>query len=151
MARIGLRFETTEVTDLRFGNWPLTVIRLIAKVGFRLPDNSSSKLYDAILDTGAVVSVLPRSIWRRISREIKVADASFGGISGRKQCQIKCSIGTVSCFLTDEQGNRSRDYHIPAFLAKTDKVPLIIGFAGMVQHMQSCFYHETGEAWVEER
>jgi hypothetical protein len=93
---------------------------------------------------------LPKSIWRRLNPEINVADASFGGISERKQCQIKCSIGTVTCFLADEQGHRSRDYNIVAFLAKTDKVPLMIGFADLLEHMRSCFHYKTSEAWVED-
>jgi hypothetical protein len=150
MARVELRFETTEAIDPQFGNFPLTVIRLMTNVCFRRPDGSSSEAFEAVVDTGAFVSVLPKYIWREIGREIKVADASFGGISERRQCQIKCSIGTVTCFLTDEWGNRSHDYNIVAFLAKTDKVPLIIGFADLLEHIQSCFHYETGEAWVQD-
>jgi hypothetical protein len=50
--------------DPRFADWPVRVIRLIAKVGFRLPDHSSTKLYDAIVDAGAYVSILPRYLFR---------------------------------------------------------------------------------------
>jgi hypothetical protein len=145
-----LGFETAEVSDPQLGNFPLRVIRLMTNVCFRRPDGSFSEAFEAVVDTGAFVSVLPRNIWREIKREIKVADASFGGISERKQCQIKCSIGTVTCFLTDERGNRSHDYNIVAFLAKTDKVPLIIGFADLLEKMRTCFRYQIGEAWIED-
>ena len=36
MDRIGLSFRTQQVVSPQFGNWPVTVIRLMTKVQFRM-------------------------------------------------------------------------------------------------------------------
>ena len=96
------------------------------------------------------MSVLPLRLWRLLDPEIHVADATFGGISQQKVCQIRCSIGTVRGRLIDEDGNRTRVYNFPAFLAKIDRVPLIIGFAELLEKFTNYFNYPTQEAWVEE-
>lgn len=151
MARISLRFEATEVVTPRFGNWPLRVIRLVTDVVFRLPDLSYTRSETALLDTGAPMSVLPQTLWRTLDAGIHVPDASFGGVSQRKECQIPCSIGTVNMRLCDRSGNASRAYDVPAFLAKTDRVPLILGFASLMEDLTIHFDYQKPEAWAEEK
>ncbi len=151
MKRIGLEFKTRWVISPHFGNWPLPVTRLVAKVQFRLPDSALTEPWEAILDTGAPLSVLPRKLWQGLDTDIHVPEATFGGISRRKVCQIRCSIGTVRGCLVDERGNHTRLYHFPAFLAKTNSVPLIIGFAGLLEKFKTSFDYEADEAWVGER
>jgi hypothetical protein len=150
MVRIGLSFRTQQVVSPQFGNWPVTVIRLMAKVQFQLPGGAFTDPWSAILDTGAPFGVLPQRLWRMLETEIHVSEATFGGISRRKVCQIRCSIGTVRGSLIDEAGHRSRIYDFPAFLAKIDRVPLIIGFAGLLEEFTNHFDYKTAKAWVEE-
>jgi len=150
MAHIKLYFETKQVISSRYGNWPLNIIRLMAKVQFRLSDGYLTQPWEAILDTGAPLSVLPRSLWRDLEKEIHVQKATFGGISRRRYCRIRCSIGSVFGRLVDTEGNRSRIYDFPAFLAKTDRVPLILGFAELLEKFHSDFDYQSGEAWIEE-
>lgn len=114
MARIGLEFKTRRVISPQFGNWPLTVIRLVAKVQFRLPDGALTDPWEAILDTGAPLSVLPRKLWQGLDTDIHVPKATFGGISRCKVCRIRCSIGTIRGRLVDGKDNYTRLYDFPA-------------------------------------
>jgi hypothetical protein len=151
MARVEIYFETKQVIVPQFGNWPVNIIRLMADVQLQLSDDLLTEPVEAIFDTGAPLSVLPHRLWRMLSTEIYVPEATFGGISKRKVCQIRCSIGTVRGCLVDAEGNRTRLYDFPAFLAKTNRVPLIIGFAGLLEKFRNYFDYEANEAWVEER
>jgi hypothetical protein len=135
MTQVKLRFDTEWIVSERYGNVPLGVIRLLADVAFRLPTGESTEIYEAILDTGAFVSVLPKYLWKQVKREIWVENTFFSGIKPRKACRVQASFGTVSGYLCDETGNRTRDYEFPAFLAKTDRVPLIVGFAGLLEKL----------------
>lgn len=151
MARIYLRFVTKTVVSPTFGNLPLTFIRLMGQVRFKLSNGELSGVYDAIFDTGAPLCVLPPTIWKSIAVDIKVPNASFGGIKRRKECQIRCAVGLVTCVLTDDRGNISRECAMPAFLAKTDPVPLLIGFAGLMENFITHFDYKGNEAWVQEK
>ncbi|MBI3921685.1 MAG: hypothetical protein HY318_09730 [Armatimonadetes bacterium] len=151
MARISLQLVSQQVVSPRFGNWPLTVIRLRTRTELRQSGGSYTRPLKAILDTGAPLSVLPRSLWQTLDTEIHVAQATFGGISQRKECQIPCAIGTVHLRLCDEAGNVSRVHDVPAFLAKTDRVPLILGFASLMEDLTIHFDYQKPEAWAEEK
>jgi hypothetical protein len=41
-------------------------------------------------------------------------------------------------------------YFFPAFLAQTDRVPLIIGFAGLLEKFKNHFDYPADEAWIED-
>jgi hypothetical protein len=162
MARVGLYFETKQVFVPQFGNWPMTIIRLMADVQFQLSNGLLAEPVEAIFDTGAPLGVLPRrlcslrspttsSYGQKLSTNIHVSEATFGGISRRKVCQIRCSIGTVRGCLVDAGGNRTCLYNFPAFLARTNRVPVIIGFSGLLEKFRNQFDYGTNEAWVEER
>lgn len=151
MARVSLQLISQQVVSTRFGNWPVTVIRLRARTELRQADDSYTRPLKAILDTGAPLAVLPRSLWQTLDTEIHVPEATFGGSSQRKECQIQCSIGTAHLRLCDEAGNVTRVYDVPAFLAKTDRVPLILGFAGLMEDLTIHFDYQKPEAWAEEK
>jgi len=129
----------------------MTIIRLMAEAEFRLSDGSFTEPLEAIFDTGAPFGVSPRILGRNLDKEIHVPEATFGGLSRRKVCQIRCSIGTVHGRLCGEEGHFTGVYDFPAFLTKTDRVPLILGFAGLVEKFTTPFDYRTGEAWIEER
>jgi hypothetical protein len=48
-------------------------------------------------------------------------------------------------------GNLSPELEILAFLAKTDQVPLILGFARLLERFPVHFDYEGGEAYIEEK
>jgi hypothetical protein len=61
MARVELRFETAEAIDPQFGNFPLTVIRLMTNVCFRRPDGSSSEAFEAVWSRGSASFITQRA------------------------------------------------------------------------------------------
>lgn len=146
---INLRFDTTELVSPRYAYHPLTIIRLLADVRFVQADGRLSESLDAIVDTGAHTSVLPLSLWQRFAVEIEEEDVAFGGLNDRPECQIPASLGKVRCFLTDETGQLSPELVVLCFLAKTDRVPLILGFANLLSQFNICFNHATGVAYAE--
>ena len=138
---IKLRFDTSELISPRYAYHPLTIIRLLVNVRFVQADGRLSKRLEAIVDTGAHTSVLPLGRWQRFAVEID-------GINARPECQIPASLGRVRCFLTDETGQFSPELDVPCFLAKTDRVPLILGFANLLSRFNICFDYGSGEAFA---
>jgi len=111
-------------------------------------DGHLSESREAIVDTGAHTSVLPLTLWQRFAVEIDEKDVTVGGINDRPECQIPASLGKVKCFLTDETGQVSPELDIPCFLAETDRVPLILGFANLLSRFKICFDYENKEAFA---
>lgn len=145
---IKLRFDTIELVSLRYAHHPLTITRLLADVRFVQADGRLSESRDAIVDTGAHTSVLPFSLWQQLAVEIDEEGVAFGGINDRPECRIPASLGKARCFLTDETGQLSPELNIPCFLAKTDRVPLILGFANLLSRFKICFDYEDDEAFA---
>lgn len=150
MARIQLYFDAAELVSEKHGSIPLVVIRLVTHAKFRLDDGGFTQAHWAIVDTGAHTSVLPRHIWQSLEREVHTDSAKLGGINNRPECQIPALIASITCHLTDRGGNRTADTKIPAFLAKSDHVPIILGFASLLERFGTYFHYPTGEAWIEQ-
>jgi hypothetical protein len=150
MARVSLEFRTESFLSAEFAYRPLHFIRLIVGVEFVLPDGTLTVSQPAILDTGAPWCVLPRYVWRPLDMEIHTAETRFGGLNKRKLCQIPAAAATVRGRLVDTAGQATRIYAFPAYLAKSDRVPLIVGLADLVERFGVYFNHRTGEAWIEE-
>ena len=145
---IKLHFDTKERISARYGYHPLTIIRLIARVRFVRPDETLFESLEAIVDTGAYTSVLPLDLWQHLAVEIDEENVTLGGINDRPECQIPASLGKVRCFLTDETGQLGPELAVPCFLAKTDRVPLILGFANLLSRFKICFDYGSGEAFA---
>lgn len=148
---IKLFFTTEEVIDPRFGSVLITVIRLMGRARFRRKDGTLSPGREVLIDMGAFLSVLPRYVWKKLQLNVIAADVFFGGINPRPECQIPASLGEVNGILVDEEGNFSSEFTFPAFLAKTDQVPIILGFAGLLDRVRVCFDYEGEEAYIEEK
>ena len=54
----------------------------------------------------------------------------------------------IACFLTDQTGRLSSELDVRCFLAKTDRVPLILGFANLLSRFKVCFDYRSGDAFV---
>jgi len=146
---IKLHFETKELISARYKYHPLTMIRLIASVKFIQADGMLFESLEAIVDTGAHTSVLPLSLWQQLAVEIEKEDVAFGGINDQPECRIPASLGRVRCFLTDETKRLSPELDASCFLAKTEHVPLILGFAGLLSKFNICFNYASGVAYAE--
>lgn len=147
---IRLYFSTRQVTDPRFGNVPLSVVRLLGWIRLRLADGTLMPKVLVIVDSGAFLSTLPRSIWQHLDVTLDAENVRFGGINDKPECQIQASLGRVRGLFVDETGHHSREFLFPAFLAHTDQVPILLGFAGLLEHSQVCFDYARDEAYLTE-
>lgn len=117
------------------------LIRLKTKSGW-------SKLYEAIIDTGAHTSVIPEYIWRGIEVEEKT-DYFVQGIVPKKECSLPVKVGIVKGILFDEELNCTKEVAFYAYCAFDDRVPLILGFKKLLDGFPVYFNIESGVAYLE--
>lgn len=123
--------------------------RLFCSIKFRAP-NGWSKTRDAIVDTGAPISVIPLDIWTDIENKI-LTEHEIQGINPRKECALPALIGKATCILLDEEGNQSRELEILSHFALTNLVPLIIGFKGILENFKLILDYKQDHAFAEEK
>lgn len=104
----------------------------------------------ALLDTGAPISVIPYPLWKDIFYT-KIADYEIQGIVPKKECKIPAIIAEISCFICDKNGNETREIKTNAFLVKSEKVPLIIGFRNLLSKLKVCFDFDENSAFLVEK
>lgn len=146
---IKLYFKTQLVVSEQYGDVPLKIIRLMADVQFLKPDGSLSKINQAIVDTGAHTSTLPASIWQEIKFAIKTEDAWLSGINDRSECRIATLIADVEGILSDDEGNCTKPLQFLSFLAKTDRVPLLLGVAGILEKYHLYWDYQNKIAYLQ--
>lgn len=137
-------FKDKEIGD-RIGE-DYEIIRLTSHIRFRTP-NGWSKIYDAIVDTGAHAPVIPFNIWKDLDVRV-MANYEIKGLNPRQECAIPSIIGKVVCILLDEQGNQTKEIETIAFLAYTSVIPLIIGFKNLLSKFKVCFDHANNDAYL---
>ena len=128
----------------------IPVVRLKARLRFLKADGSLSPAWVGTVDTGAPVSVIPRIFWQPLARCSLHETTTFGGISKQAVCQVPASLAEVQGAIVDSRGNASRRLSFPAYLAHTDEVPLLIGFAGLLGAFDLHVNYRKREAWVAE-
>jgi hypothetical protein len=153
MERVALWFRTRQISDPGYGAAPVCAIRVLARARFSLrgPGPDISAAWEAVVDTGAPFGVLPKRVWLGAEVNVLSPDSALGGISRRKACRLPAAFGVVRGRLEDASGKHTQWYPFPVFLAKTNRVPLIIGFAGMLDRLRVVVDYPSGAAWVEER
>ncbi|NCO41402.1 MAG: hypothetical protein COZ06_28575 [Armatimonadetes bacterium CG_4_10_14_3_um_filter_66_18] len=149
MRRIHLQFETQKPASDELHGAGLWVVRLRAHVRFVQPDDSVTAAFTAFVDTGAPASVIPRDLWVDLEPEVLIEDAPIIGVSKRRVCQIPACFGVVQGELVDAEGNASGARPFRAYLAKSDRVPLLVGFADLLSEFPVHFDYRGREAWVE--
>ena len=144
---IKLYFEIHEDEELSKKVKDIEVLRIECDVAFKTVDGEI-KIYDAaIVDTGAFISLIPRSIRENVCHE-KIARHTVKGIVPKKECSIDVIIGRIKLRLIDEE-NESDEIEIYAYLALTDEVPLIIGFKDLLTKFKLCIDFQKDTAFVE--
>lgn len=143
--RVNLFFTESFSADLQTKVPGIEFIRLRAAVRFKT-DTGWSDICDAIVDTGAPISLILDFIWKKIER-IELADHHVGGVGGGK---LPIKVAKVTCQLVDELGNETQPKEIHAYLVKRGRSPLILGFKDLLSQLTNHFDHRMGEAWIEE-
>jgi hypothetical protein len=139
--RVELEFKTLTSSTLEQKVQGIKVIRLLAGVRFKTP-SGWMRVYRAVVDTGAPISLLPAFVWRDLERA-DLAEHEIRGIAGKPECAIPVKIAKVTCFLEDSAGHQTGDMEIIAFLDQTDDVALLLGFKGLLAALRlHCDYRQ---------
>lgn len=148
MARVNLFFDLIRDGDIEKIIKNHNIIRLKCAVQFK-SKTGWSQPYSAIVDTGAHTSLLPLSIWKYLIYE-KSGEYRMFGIAKNDECGIPVEIGKVTCIIVDESGSQTKELNIVAFLAGTDKVPLIIGYKDVLEKINVVSRFSQDIAYVED-
>ena len=147
MAYIKLYFETIYDPELQKKVKDIEIVRLKCLVIFKRIDDII-EYRDAIIDTGAYISLIPESIWKYLTRE-ELTKHKVKGLSIKPECAIPVKIGKINCTICDLNGNATKKQKIYAYLASTDKVPLILGFKDLLSKFKICFDYDKNKAYIE--
>lgn len=103
----------------------------------------------AVIDTGAPFSIIPWALWKGGASGIEfLADAPdwhvIHGIGGGSESS---EFGRLHVMLADEKPSLSAWLGIPAQLAKTNAVPLVLGVAGLLDTYEVSL-NEAGESYI---
>ncbi len=92
--------------------------------------------FEAVIDTGAPFSIVPFAMWKDGRSMIEFAGPNVSPncrtIRGLSGGGLPCEFGWLHVMLSDAQLSFSDWLRIPAKLAMTDAVPLILGVAGLL-------------------
>ena len=145
---INLFFETLRSGELEAKVDGIDIVRLRCYVQFEKRTGEIS-IYDAIVDTGAFISLIPFSIWKDVEVD-RLADHRVEGLIPKTECSIPVIIGKIGLMLVDEEYQTEKiDTH--AYLALTDEIPLILGFKDLLSSFKVCFDYKENSAWLEDK
>jgi len=127
--RIALEVERTLDLEALRAHRRLSLYRLWARVRFRQPTGWSEP-HPAIVDTGAPYSLIPLSLWSTLRLE-RLVELPMRGIVPGAQAEIHGTLAKASGQVLDAR-RLSPPLILGAMLAKTDDVPLILGWSGLL-------------------
>src|SRR5262245_30778840 len=82
----------------------------------------------AIVDIGALVSLIPRDVWKGI-QFTGIAKVEATGVINRPECRVPAELATVEYMISDGRA-RIGPLRMHAMLADSDRVPLLLGMSG---------------------
>jgi len=126
----------------------LAITRLLVWVSFLTVDGKLTDPELAIVDTGAPLSLIPQDIWQDC-RYLKLRDDAIRGVVPKPECELPVIDGLVGCILQDDAGRTSGLLTVRAHLARSEDVPLLLGFSGLLDRADVRFAVESGEAYLE--
>ena len=123
----------------------LFLYRLVARVRFRTA-RGWSEPQPAIVDTGAPYSLIPLSLWPAL-RVDPLCKLPVRGLVPGRHAELDATLARVSGQLLDAS-HRSRPLALWAMLAATDQVPLILGWAGLLDRARLGVDGRRRSAWL---
>jgi len=140
---IGLYFQKTIDLEQFQRGLVIRFIRLIGRVSFRTSDDWSIT-YDAIIDTGCPISVIPRSRWENIEHNMILPQASLELGGGTVIGQL----GEVTLRF-HYNNDVSPPITIKAHLLDGDDRPLILGFEDILTDIRLVSDFVVDTAYLE--
>jgi len=124
-------------------------IRLMCKCAFIDKNNKLTGDFDAMINTGAHTSIIPKFIWNKCL--VNLYDDTFlMGVKNNLLCSIPCYYGEVALVLLDYKENYLKPIKSLCYLSKTDEVPLIIGFHGCLEKFKLVSNFPENKAYLEQ-
>jgi hypothetical protein len=144
--RIRLHYSKALDLELIEKNIEIWLRRITVQVTFQKPKGWSQP-YEAIVDTGAPVSIIPPAIWQEIEKEV-LGEYKIQGIVPKKDSFLPVRIANVFCVLMDKQ-NITDKLKIKAYLSLEEKAPLVLGFENIFSRAKLYLNPENGEGFIE--
>ncbi|MEW6202560.1 MAG: hypothetical protein AB1546_11320 [bacterium] len=143
--KINLYFAKFEVPELK--DLDLHVLRLYCDVQFITKDGYTEP-YPAIIDTGAPTSLIPQKIWKTSIYSKLKEEYEIQGIVPLRRCSLKVSVGKISGMFIDRD-NHSKEISFVSYLARTDRIPLILGFKDILEKCKIFADYNSKKAYIE--
>ena len=148
---IKLKFTTRIVVAEQYERLPLKIIRLIAYIQLLKGDGLFTERFEAIVDTGAHTSVIPKRLWETLQCKIQAENVWLSGINDRPECRISASIGEVTGMIIDDDNHHTEALNFTAFLVSTDRVPLILGISGILDKYHLSWDYQNQNAYLKKK
>lgn len=149
MIKIGIKTVSLidkELLDkgIKYNSFP----RLFVEIEFTTMEN---KLFTRkfVVDTGAIISILPHYIWKRLQVDI-IGEHYVKGLNKEDSAAVPVKIGILTARLVDNEGNESKPFRMPVYGALTDKVPCIFGLKNALERFNLVAKFPENKAWLEE-
>lgn len=126
----------------------MTAARLATRISFR-GESGWTDFQIAIVDTGAPISLLPRSIWQSIDRRV-LATVRVGGLADKPENRIGADLAMIRCVLSDGQSTIG-PYEMTALLAHTDTAPALLGLSGVLESTDLFISLRRDDAYLEQQ
>lgn len=145
--RIRLHYSKALDLELIEKNIEIWLRRITVQVSFK-KSHGWSRPYEAIIDTGAPVSIIPPAIWQEIEKEILHEEHKIQGIVPDKDSYLCVKIANIFCVLMDEK-NMTEILKIKAYLPAETKAPFVLGFENVLSKGKLCIDSKDNEAYLE--
>ena len=106
-----------------------------------------TRAFEAIIDIGSPISVIPRRIWEGIERRI-IGEDTMRGIVPKEESYLPVKIAEVTCFLIDRE-RRTDPIPFRSYLVARDDVPLILGMDSLLAVSVLHIDYPKQEGYVE--
>ncbi|MBI4669586.1 MAG: hypothetical protein HY747_10480 [Elusimicrobia bacterium] len=124
----------------------LFVWRVYARIRFRTIDGWTEERL-AIVDTGSPYSTIPAPLWEVLEKKAHFK-TKISGIVPHSKVFLKAILADVDGALVDSR-NVTEPLAFPAFLADSREVPIILGFARLLEKFKLVVDTPQNRAWVE--
>lgn len=111
------------------------IIKAYCCISFLQENNQWSPAWNAIIDTGAHTSLLPRYAWENLNHE-PLSESLFLGIKSNLLCSVPCKVARIAAVIYDEEDNSSKPFIMNSYLAKSNDVPIILGMSTALENFQ---------------
>ena len=144
--RVNLQYTKALNLELIEKGIEVWVRRLTAQVCFKTKDGWT-RPYEAIVDTGAPVSVIPPAITEEVVKNI-LGDYAISGIVPHEEAVLPVKVADVWCTLLDEK-RISNALKIKAYISTDHRVPLVLGFEDLLSKAIFHSDYKSNKSFIE--